>query len=95
MPRFHIHVINETGEAYDEDGLELPNAEAARSEAVQGIRSILSHEVLEGLLNLRGRAEIFDAEGHLIYVIPFEHAVEVRSTGEDDDRAPSRPAEGS
>ena len=94
MPRFCIHVIDQTGTAIDEEGIVLLNEGEAREEAIQGIRSFLSHDVLEGVMDLRGRAEVFDDKGNLIYVVRFDNAVEVRTGGADDDRTPSKPPAG-
>ena len=48
MPRFFFHVHEAFGSTLDEDGRELPNLETARSEAVKGVRSILSAELADG-----------------------------------------------
>ena len=78
MPLFFLHIHNGAGFIEDEEGLELSELEQARAEAVEGIRSILAAEVLQGSMDLRGRISIADAAGTNLAVVPFSEAVAVR-----------------
>ncbi|HVQ07645.1 MAG TPA: hypothetical protein VMS43_04350 [Allosphingosinicella sp.] len=78
MARFYLHVINGAGRAADEEGAELPDAQAAEKRAVEGIRSILADEAKAGRLNLDGRIEIADEHGAIVRIVPFEDALEIR-----------------
>lgn len=71
MPRFHIHVHNKIGEVRDEEGEELADIAEAQRKAVEGVRSILSEEVLRGSLDLRGRVEIATPDGEVLLSMPF------------------------
>lgn len=84
MPRFHIHVHNCIGEVRDEEGEDLPGIEAAESKAIEGLRSILSEEVLQGRLDLRGYAEIVDSRGEIRRTLRFAEVIELHL-----DRDPS------
>ena len=78
MPRYFFHVRNGIGDAEDEEGRELPSVEAARREAIKGARSIISDEVKQGLIDLRGEITVTDEDGAALIRLGFEEAVELR-----------------
>ncbi|QAY79429.1 hypothetical protein [Sphingosinicella sp. BN140058] len=84
MRHYYFHVRNGTGVIRDEEGRDLPDDEAARGEAMKGIRSIISSEAAAGLLDLTGALDIADAQGQLLVTIGFDEAFEIR--------LPERPA---
>jgi len=66
MPQFYFHVQDETGFTPDPEGQDLPDAEAARREAVSATREILGETLLHGgALNHR-TIEIADQNGHVV-----------------------------
>ncbi len=69
MPRYFFHV-REGGEfSRDIEGQELPNADAARREAIATNREILGEKLLHGgSLNTR-TIEIADETGHVVDVV--------------------------
>ena len=77
MPLFYLHVCNGDGFTEDELGHELPNLEAARHEAIQGLRSIVADEMKNGILNMASFIEIEDEHHHLLMTVPFGDAVDV------------------
>jgi hypothetical protein len=66
MPRYYFHV-REGGTLHrDEEGQDLPDAEAARKEAISAAREILGDKLLHGG-SLNSRAiEIADETGHVV-----------------------------
>lgn len=78
MPRFHLNILNGIGRVADEPGQELVDIDAAKEQAILGIRSILSAEVLEGVIDLGGRIEIADPAGHVLLVVPYAEALTIR-----------------
>lgn len=78
MPRYHLNILNGSGAIPDEPGQELDDLDAARRQAILGIRSILSSEVQDGYLDLRGQIEITDLAGRLLATVPYGDAVELR-----------------
>ena len=76
MPRYFFDVINSLGTAEDEEGAELPNERAARSYALDSIRSIIAAEARGGVIDLRGRIDV-RAESGDASSVPFDEAVEV------------------
>ena len=79
MPRFFFHIHEAGAVAPDEHGRELRDLDAARQEALKGARSILSADVMTGLVDLGGRIEVFDEQGEAVAVVPFSAAVAFRN----------------
>ena len=79
MSRFYFHLHDALGYIPDEEGRELESSADAQVVAVMGARSIISAEVAEGRLDLRGRIEVTDDQGLRLAVIPFRDVVEVLS----------------
>ena len=66
MPRYYFHVREGGVLSRDEEGQELPDAEAARHEAISAAREILGDKLLHGG-SLNNRAvEIADETGHVV-----------------------------
>lgn len=85
MPRFYFHVYNDVI-AIDEEGLELPDVEAAREQATESARELVCEGIHKGHLNLDHRIEVED-EGHeRVLTVSYRDAFTV--TGE----RPTRPA---
>lgn len=79
MPHFYFHIFNGTGETHDEEGVDLPDLDSARTRAMFSIRSILREEIRAGLLDFGGVVRITDHHGQLLLEVPFAAAVEVRN----------------
>ena len=79
MPRFYFHIYNSLGFVPDEEGRKLGGPEQALDEAVKGARSLLSSEVLEGQLDLRGRIEVTDARGGHLCTVQFGDVVYIKT----------------
>ena len=75
MARYYLNLYNHGGPVLDEEGHEVRDLEAARAQAIAGIRSILAEELLHGRLDLGGRMEIVDESGRILATIPFREAV--------------------
>ena len=69
MPRYYFHVREGAEISKDDEGQDLPNAEAARKEAICASREILGDKLLHGgSLNHR-TIEIADETGHIVDVV--------------------------
>ncbi|TMJ20275.1 MAG: hypothetical protein E6G92_11155 [Alphaproteobacteria bacterium] len=80
MPHYYFHVHNSIGFVEDEEGRDLPDRDVARQEAIKGIRSILSEDVLGGFIDLAGRIEVVEeGSGDPALTVPFDEAVDVRT----------------
>jgi hypothetical protein len=69
MPRYFFHVREGSALHRDAEGQELPDAEAARREAINSSREMLGEKLLHGG-SLNGRSiEIADETGHVVDVV--------------------------
>jgi len=78
MAHYYLHISNGGGYSEDLEGQELPDLDAARASAIEGVRSLLSEEARQGQLDLSGRIDIADADGNLLLSVPFSDAVELK-----------------
>lgn len=79
MPLFYFHVCNGTGFVQDEEGRDLPDAEAARAEAVRGARSIMADDLQRGQPDLSSFIEVEDARHELLFTLMFGELVEIKA----------------
>jgi len=87
MPRYYFHVREGSTLNRDEEGQELPNAEAARREAISVNREILGEKLLHGGELDGGTIEIADETGHVVDVVNARDVLlrsgQLRSYGDD------------
>ena len=77
MPRYYFHLYNDI-DARDEEGVELPDLEAARDHATAEARNMTSVSVLEhGRVNLHHRIEVADHAGAVVATVEFGDAVAI------------------
>jgi hypothetical protein len=76
VPRFFFHVYD-TIEALDEEGYCLPDADAARRDAVLSARALICEQVKLGTVNLSYRIEVVDEAGNTILDLPYSAAVSI------------------
>lgn len=81
MARFYLHMRNGDGFIEDAEGQDLPDLAAARLQAIEGVRSVLSEEARHGELDMCGSIEIADGDGNILMVLPFSEAVHLRLDG--------------
>lgn len=77
MPRFYLHLRDHVNEIVDPEGLDLADMDAVKVAVLGAARDLMSHDILTGLLDLRYRIDAEDAEGQVVYTLPFKHAVSV------------------
>jgi hypothetical protein len=87
MPRYYFHVREGQEISRDMEGQDLPNADAARHEAINASREILGEKLLHGgSLNHR-QIEIADETGHVVDVVNSDDVLfkagQFRSYSED------------
>jgi hypothetical protein len=77
MPRYRFNIHNGIGFVEDEEGRDLPDLDAARTEAVKDIRSILVEDMEHGRIDLCGRIEVVGESGVAVLSVAFEEAVQI------------------
>lgn len=77
MPHYHFNLHNSIGFVADEEGQDLPDLDAARTEALRNARGIMAEEVRVGRLDLAGKLEVVDGGGASLLTIAFAEAIEL------------------
>ena len=75
---YHFNIRNGNGFTPDDEGTDLSSDEEARLHAIEGARSLISAEVLQGTLDLSGQIEVTDETKATVMTVRFAEAVEVR-----------------
>lgn len=75
MPTFYFDVIVRGKRISDYEGSVLPDFVAARHEAIEDARSIMSNAVIEGLDVSSRVIEIRSESGNVLAAIPFSDAI--------------------
>jgi hypothetical protein len=73
----HPKINNAHVDASDEQGHELSDLNAARPNALRGIRDFPRHEAAQGRLYLRGQVDIADENEFVLLSNPFADAVAI------------------
>lgn len=75
MPAYFFHLIGDDPPLIDVTGINLPDIEAARMNAVFEAREIMKAGLFEGCLPLHLRFDVTDQAGRLLLSLPFDKAV--------------------
>ena len=78
MPLYYFHLRGGPVDILAEEGLEYPDEAAARRAALAGVRGMIAADVADGILDLGSRMDVTDADGRLLFSIPFSSAVTKR-----------------
>lgn len=78
MSRYFFHMHIGDGYVSDDDGIDLPDLESVRREAVAAAREMVAAAVLLGRLPLHECFEITDEQGNLLLSLPFSSVVEIQ-----------------
>jgi len=76
VPRFFFNVYD-TIDALDDEGFCLPDAAAARREALLSARALICEQVKLGTINLSYRIEVLDESGNTVLDLPYSAAVDI------------------
>jgi hypothetical protein len=76
VPRFHLNLYNDVI-SLDEEGVDLPDLEAARDAAIVNIRDVMRDELVKGHITLGHRVEIVNERGRILATVFFRDAVTV------------------
>jgi len=79
VPTFYLHVCDAQRFEEAEEGLELPDANAARDEAIKGLRDLVAGAVCTGEVNMAMFIEVEDESRQLLFTVSVEDAMQVTS----------------
>ena len=78
MPIFHLNVFNNVITP-DLDGLERPDLEAAKADAIAGARDLVASDIREGrTVHQSHRIEITDDAGQLLHTVRYGDVVDLQ-----------------
>ena len=77
MPQFFFHVYDDVV-AVDEEGVILPNLDAARLQALKGARDLIAEQVRHGYMVLSHWIDVVDEQGAVVLHLSFGDAVDIR-----------------
>lgn len=78
MPHYYFQVCNGQGLTSDEEGIDLQDEAAARSMAMDSIRSIISEEARKGVIDLDGYIDVTNESAETLTRIAFLEAFSLR-----------------
>jgi hypothetical protein len=76
MTHYYFDVLNGNGLTSDEEGQDYATPEEARVQALESIRSIVSEEAADGLIDLRGEVRVRTDEEQQ-FTVSFADAIEL------------------
>jgi hypothetical protein len=71
MNRFYFHIKQGEQIVHDDEGLELPNIDAAKNEAIRGARDILSDAIKSGSSKVPEALLVADDSGQTVAFVPL------------------------
>ncbi len=75
--RYYFNLREGSDYISDEEGVDLPDLDAALAQAKRGARSVLADEVLKGRLPLSIVMEVSDEQGSQVLELPFDRVVSI------------------
>jgi hypothetical protein len=77
MPHFYFNVYDDVVTT-DEEGVTLPNLDAARLQALAGARALMAEQVSRGYLVRSHWIDVVDEAGAVVFHLPFGDAIDVK-----------------
>jgi hypothetical protein len=77
MARYFMHLRDGTEELIDPDGVEYASMDLLRKSVMVAVRDLMSGDIVRGVMDLRFRIDAEDADGVIVYTLPFKHAVNI------------------
>ena len=77
MNRYFMNLRDGTQELLDPEGVEYASLDALRVAVLATVRDLMSADVKSGMIDLRFRIDAEDADGVIVYTLPFKHAVNI------------------
>jgi hypothetical protein len=72
-----MHLRDGTDEVLDPEGIEYDSLDALRAAVLVAVRDLMAGDIRNGLLDFRFRVDAEDAEGTIVYTLPFKHGVSI------------------
>ena len=75
MTRYFLHLRDGVDQLLDEEGSDYPDTAALKKAVLHAARDTMSHEVLDGHLNLRPHIDAEDGAGAIVHRLDFTDAI--------------------
>jgi hypothetical protein len=72
-----MHLRDGTDELLDAEGIEYESLDALRKAVLKAARDLMAGDMHNGVLDFRFRIDAEDADGMIVYSLPFRHAVNI------------------
>ncbi len=76
MPRYFVHLRDQTDELLDPDGVIMPE-EAVANAALTIARDCMGHDLRSGRLELKYRLDVENEGGEIVHTLQFSDAVTI------------------
>jgi hypothetical protein len=77
VPRHFLDVYDDLITS-DDEGVELPNLEAARLYALKGARDLIGEQVRHGYVVMSHWIDVLDEERTVVLRLPFRDAIDIK-----------------
>jgi hypothetical protein len=77
MTRYHFNLHAFGTVILDEEGIEMPDLDAVRHEAIMSARELMCSELRTGKLCLGCHIEVQDAAGQVVLTLAYKEAIEL------------------
>lgn len=77
MARYFINLRDGTDELLDPEGVEFETMDTLRKSVLVTVRDLMSGDMVRGVIDFRFRIDAEDADGVIVYSLPFKHAVSI------------------
>lgn len=83
MTIYFMNLRDGTDELLDPDGREFGSLDALRKAVLETARDLMRGDMVDGLIDFRFRIDAEDANGVIVYTLPFKHAVSIIPEGQN------------
>ncbi|HEX9954743.1 MAG TPA: hypothetical protein VGB48_05950 [Allosphingosinicella sp.] len=77
MTRYFMNLRDGSEELLDPDGMEFETLDELRKAVLATARDLMCGDMIAGVLDFRFRIDAEDADGVIVYTLPFKHAVNI------------------
>lgn len=75
MPRYYFNIRSHGEVEYDPDGIELPNPDAARREAIAAARDMVVEAVIGDTVIDQRKIEVVSENGEIVAIVPLQSVI--------------------
>jgi hypothetical protein len=78
VTKYFMNLRDGTEELLDPEGVEYVSLDALRKAVLATVRDLMSNDMkVGGVIDFRFRIDAEDADGVIVYTLPFKHAVNI------------------